>query len=101
MSSTIRPKFLGSVVLADAAERGLNAYGLAKAIGKAPATITYFLSGQIQTVKTAEAIAAFLGYPIARYLDRSAASASRSPVPASTKRKQSRAGRRRGRGAAA
>lgn len=100
MSSTLlRPKFSGALVLHDAAERGLNAFGLAKAIGKAPSTITYFVSGRLQTVKTAEAIAAFLGQPIGRYLVSPAASPS--PGRASTRRTPSRGGRRRGRGAAA
>lgn len=64
----VKPKFDGKLILMDAAERGLHAFALAKAVNLAPATVTFFVEGKRQTVNTAAKIAAYLGQPVSRYM---------------------------------
>jgi transcriptional regulator with XRE-family HTH domain len=62
-----RPRFNAEKITADMAVKGWNASDLARATRLAPQTIGRFLSGEVQTAKTASAIAEALGYGVRRY----------------------------------
>ena len=59
-------------MLDDMATKGLNPVDVARAEQMAPSTVTRFLNGQRQTVKTAARIAAALGSSVRRYLVKAA-----------------------------
>ena len=54
-------------VLEDMALRGWNNDDLARKADLSPMTVTRFMRGDIQTAKTATAIAQALGYSVRRY----------------------------------
>lgn len=66
-----------AVLEEDAAERGWNQADLARVTGLHKATVARFFSGDIQTAKTAKALADALGRPVRRYLVRKSAAALR------------------------
>lgn len=62
-----KPRFNADRVAADMALKGWNNVDLARAAGISDKTVTRFLSGEVQTAKTAQLMARALGYTVKRY----------------------------------
>lgn len=75
MRSIPRVRYNGQLLMEDAAAAGLDAKALADRANGALTlrTIYRFLSGEVQTVQTANVLAAVLGQPVGRYVARSEA----------------------------
>lgn len=63
-----KPRYDGVKVVRDMAAKGWETKDLAAATGKSHMTIRRFLQGEVQTTKTATAIAGALGFEPGRYL---------------------------------
>jgi lambda repressor-like predicted transcriptional regulator len=63
-----KPEFDAAKVVGDMVAKGWETKDLAQAAKKSPMTIRRFLKSEIQTTKTATAIASALGQPVERYL---------------------------------
>lgn len=62
-----KPRWNVELMAADMALRGWNTYDVARRAGKAHKTIHRFLTGDVQTTKTAAAIAKVFGFSTRRY----------------------------------